>query len=613
MRRRLALVGSALGAVIATAGVLSATVPTSSARDRDSTADPPTCGDPVTVLRGSVTPDREKGYELVPFRVPPGTARIEVGYEWTPTDAGVVDLGVWDQHGTSGPSAFRSWAGSRQGRIDSGTAPLVIAPDRNERTVVARAVEPGVWHVELGLAAVEAPLEWRLEIRCVPGTQPAPLRPDPVDPNAVIRAEPGWYAGDFHLHGYHSSPDGPDADEMVSKAVAAGLDIIPVTEYVTPAHWDRLGATQRAHPDVLIWPGREVISYFGHMVVLSETPGEVEYRVGFTPPGADRPITPADIQRGAVSDGGLVSLAHPTIFPPETFGTACRGCFFQRIDELDLERLTALEVVTEGSVAELGGTEVPNPFVRTAIDLWERFLREGHRITAVSGSDDKAGDDYGSTRTMVYAEQLSRPAVDEAIRRGHAYVQGVGRESPTMDLRATSPDGGTGMFGDTLVATEATVTIDVRGGAGQVLSVRRNGTEVERVPITDAEFTHTVRATRTPDEGPLGTFWGVEVLDTTRFPGTEVPTVIANPIFLADRPAPDPVRPDFRPTGSLGPLADTGSGARGDATTGGGVPWALLAAGVAVIALAVAGVVRLVHQRRGPGRPGPLSKSDGVR
>ncbi|MFZ4519017.1 MAG: CehA/McbA family metallohydrolase [Microthrixaceae bacterium] len=580
------------------AGVVVLMSPLAAARPHQVREDPPVCGDTVTTLRGTATPEREKSYELVPFRVPPGTARIEVGYTWTPTDAGVVDLGVWDQHGTSGPAAFRTWAGSRQGRIDKGTAPLVIAPDRNERTVVARPVEPGVWHVELGLAAVAAPLEWRVDLRCVPGEQAPALRPDPVDPNVVARPGPGWYAGDFHLHAYHSSPTGPEPDEMVAKAVAAGLDIIPVTEYVTPAHWDRLGAAQRAHPDVLIWPGREVISYFGHMIVLSETPDEVEYRVGFTPPGADRPITPADIQRGAVADGALVSLAHPTIFPPDTFGAACRGCFFQKLDELDLDRLTALEVVTEGSVAELGGRPVPNPFVRTAVELWERFLREGHRITAVSGSDDKSGDGYGSTRTMVYAEQLSRPAVDEAIRRGHAYVQGVGRESPTMELRATAPDGTSGIFGDTLVAAEASIEMTVRGGAGQVLSVRRNGTEVERVPITSADFTHTVRATRAPDEGPLGTFWGAEVLDTNRFPGTDVPTVIANPVFLADRPAPEPTLPTFRPTGSL--RADTAPASPELQPGSGGVPWGPVAAAAAVagLVLVVGGVAAAVSRRR---------------
>ena len=280
MRSTRWLAGLGVAVIAAVSGLAGGPTDAATAAPLQSDPTPEVCGDDLITLRGTAEPSQQKTYQLIPFEVPEGTARIEVGYGWEPTDGGTIDLGVWDADGTSGPDAFRSWAGSRQGRLDKGTAPLVIAPDRNERTVVPDAIEPGTWHVELGYAAVDQRLEWRVEIRCVAGPQAKPLTPDPVDPTVVVRDEPGWYAGDFHLHGYHSSPDGPDPDEMVAKARAAGLDIIPVTEYVTPAHWDRLGATQRANDDVLIWPGREVITYFGHMVVLSETRSEVEYRVG---------------------------------------------------------------------------------------------------------------------------------------------------------------------------------------------------------------------------------------------------------------------------------------------------------------------------------------------
>ena len=200
---------------------------------------------------------------------------------------------------------------------------------------------------------------------------------------------------------------------MVAKAKAAGLDIVPVTEYVTDAHWDRLGKAQRDHPDVLIWPGREVITYFGHMIVLNETRHVMEHRVGY------RGITENEIAKESAADGGIVQLAHPTIYPPAVFGSACRGCFTENVDRLDFSNFTSLEVVTESSIADLNGTKVPNPFVTTAVALWERKLREGHRLTAISGSDNKSGDGYGSTSTMVYADKLSRPAVDKAIRLGH--------------------------------------------------------------------------------------------------------------------------------------------------------------------------------------------------
>ena len=64
---------------------------------------------------------------------------------------------------------------------------------------------------------------------------------------------------------------------------------------------------------------------------------------------------------------------------------------------------------------ELGGpglgVQIQNPFVLTAIDLWQRQLMAGHKITAVSGSDDKLGPGLGTSATAVYAEELSRPAL----------------------------------------------------------------------------------------------------------------------------------------------------------------------------------------------------------
>ncbi len=558
-------------------------------------AGPPTCGaDPVT-MTGAVTAADMKTYQMHPFVVPAGTAQVEVSYTWDPVAKGVIDLGVYDNDGTAGPAAFRSWAGSRQGRIDKDMAPVVITPDRNERTVSVGPIDPGRWNVELGIAAVDegATLNWKVVLRCPPGP-PAPLlAADPVDPTHVAKDQAGWYAGDFHLHAFHSSPDGPDPEAMLAKARAAGLDFVPVTEYVTPAHWDRLGALQRAHPDVVIWPGREIITYFGHMIVLNETRRAVDYRVGF------EGITAGSLQRAAADDGGLVGLAHPTIFPAAQFGSLCRGCFFEKLDETDWSAVTMMEVTTSGAIADVDGVEVPNPFVDTAVELWERELRDGHRLTAVSGSDDKSGDHYGKTSTMVFAKNLSRPALDEAIRLGHAYVRGLGMQSPTLDLQAKAPDGATGMFGDTLVAPSAELTLTAKGAVGKQLTVRRNGTEVQRVPITSDPFVLTTPIQKVSDSGPLGTFWGAEIRDLDAAPGRELRTVIANPVFLADQPRPAPKLPTFAaPTaagatpsapGSTPPPASTVTAATtGSSTTAGIVLGVVAVAGAIVAAVVVA-------------------------
>ncbi|OWY58975.1 hypothetical protein B7486_77070, partial [cyanobacterium TDX16] len=178
-------------------------------------------------------------------------------------------------------------------------------------------------------------------------------------------------------------------------------------EYVTPAHWTQLGEAQQANPDVVIWPGREVITYAGHAIVLGETPNTVEYRQGFDGHSLH------EVQAVSGSDGALFGIAHPTIFPGEAGAELCRGCSFELEDEVEWSRVDTLEVVTTGALldgdfepAPEDGT-VENPFVATAIELWEEQLQAGNHITAVGGSDDKQGDQYGSAATAVWAEQLS--------------------------------------------------------------------------------------------------------------------------------------------------------------------------------------------------------------
>ncbi|MBL8774481.1 MAG: CehA/McbA family metallohydrolase [Acidimicrobiales bacterium] len=530
-------------------------------------AEAPACaaaGDPV-VLTGELPVSAAETYTLLPVDVAEGTTRVEVGYEWEDVEPGaggdtrsVLDLGIWDADGTSGPEAFRGWSGSRQGLTARGQDPVFITAAEAERGYVPGPIEPGTWHVELGAGFI-APggVAYEVTVTCTDADEGPPVVRDPVDPEAVIDDGDAWYAGDFHLHAFHSNPEGPAGQEMVDFARAAGLDFVPVTEYVTPAHWTELGATQRANPDVLLWPGREVITYGGHAIVLGETPGEIEYRVGHDG------TTLGEIQRGTFADGALFGLAHPTIFPGEGGEELCRGCEFTLEDQIDLDRVDTYEVVNTGALLDgdfepVGPGEggFANPFVQTSVDEWESYLLAGHRITAVSGSDDKEGDHYGATATQVYAEQLSRPALIDAIEAGHAYVQARGvADSPTLVLTATAPDGTTAMFGDTLVADTAEVTLTVRNGDGQSLRVLRNGEEVDVVPIDDQVFDHTFTADRTADEGPLGTFWGIETFDA------ESLTTIANPVFLADRPArvtdrPAPARVAAGPSGIVEPAAE---------------------------------------------------------
>lgn len=565
MRRVAVLAVAALGALTAVVGPAAAG-PT-----------PSTCSPgagPLT-FSGSADPTEAKTYRLLPFEVAAGTTRVEVGYEWsdssglpsTPLTTSTVDLGLWDADGQGTVDGFRGWSGSRQGKVTEGQDPVFVQADAAERGYRPGPVEPGTWSVELGIAAV-APggVDYEVTVRCLDVATGPAFAPDPVDPTHVADPDPGWYAGDFHMHGYHSTPSAPvyddgdagDVDSFVDHAKAAGLDFFPVTEYVTTQHHDELGPVQRANPDVVIWPGREIITYFGHATVFGETPTVVDYRHGFGD------VRLGEIQAASVADGALFGVAHPTIFPGPLFANFCRGCEFTLGGDIDWGLVDTIEVVTGPILVDdsaLGGPGLPvqiqNPFAEPAIELWESQLLAGHDVTAVSGSDDKPGPGLGVPATQVFAEALSRPALIEAVRAGRAYVQTRGVDaSPTLDIVARGADGSVGKIGDTLPTDAATIEVRVRDGADQFLRVVRDGDLVGVVPITSDDFVHEIDARAVDGSGPLGTFWRVDTFDLQSL------TAIANPVFLQpdddgyDPPVDGPLVTPDEPTGTVGSEVD---------------------------------------------------------
>lgn len=602
-------------AAIATLGVLAAmTTATAGASPARSSAgsSPAVCapGGPPVEFTGSADGPDAKTYRVLPFEVAAGTTRVEVGYSWsdvsplpsTPLTPSVIDLGLWDADGYRRADGFRGWSGSRQGKTSKGQEPVFVQRDVADRGYSPGPIERGVWWVELGIAAV-APggLTYAATVSCSSPATGGAFESDRVDPDFVADPTPGWYAGDFHMHGYHSASSAPpfddgdptDVDSFVDFARDAGLDFFPITEYVTAQHHDELGPVQRANPDVVIWPSREIITYFGHATVFGETPGVVDYRHGF------EDVTLGDIQERSVAAGALFGVAHPTSFPEPVFTSFCRGCEFNLGDEIDWSLVDTIEVLTGPILvddSEAGGPggpiQIQNPFVETAIDLWEERLLAGDRITAVSGSDDKAGPDLGSSATQVFATALSRPALIEAVQAGRAYVQTRGvADSPTLEMTAADRHGRVALMGETVWADQATIDVTVSGADGQFLRISRDGDVVDLVPVDGDVFRHRIDATSTDGSGPLGTFWRVDTLDQQSL------TTISNPIFL--RPSPDdgvpaPNSPDSPTTGAdVAPESDQPSRlpATGDRQR---MPWSVVLAGAALA------IVTVVRRTRGP-------------
>jgi hypothetical protein len=302
-------------------------------------------------------------------------------------------------------------------------------------------------------------------------------------------------------------------------------------------------------------------------------------------------VSLAGIQAASLADGALFGIAHPTSFPTALFASFCRGCEFTLGDQIDWDGVDTMEVLT-GPVlvddTQAGGPgvglQVQNPFTLTAIDLWQRQLLAGRKITAVSGSDDKLGPGLGSSATAVYASELSRPALAAAVRAGHAYVrtQGV-HDSPELEMTARTADGQVGMFGDVLRADRATVEVTVRGAPGQLLSVTADGLPAEVVPITSDDFHHTFTADRRPTSGPLGTFWRVDTLAVTSGSSSPYLTTIGNPIFLAPGLASPDAPPAVAPVPSTPVLGRGSPSASGRLPATGAAPTSALAALAALV------------------------------
>ena len=242
------------------------------------------------------------------------------------------------------------------------------------------------------------------------------------------------------------------------------------------------------------------------MQCIGETPGFVEYRHGFE--GVDV----AEIQRAVRRAGALFQVNHPTTFKGRLFANFCRGCAFDLGDRIDWSAVDTIEVLNGPAVlhrSRLLGGDFENPFMTSAIELWEAMLDRGYATTAVSGSDAKQRHRAGVERHR----RPRRPAVPGRPDRGHPGRSGLRAHEGSGGQPGAGDDGVArrrlpGTFGGRFVVDPGAtvpVSVVVRGGDGQRLRLIRNGAEVDVVKIVGDPFEHRFQAGRAPaGRGPPG-------------------------------------------------------------------------------------------------------------
>lgn len=150
------------------------------------------------------------------------------------------------------------------------------------------------------------------------------------------------------------------------------------------------------------------------------------------------------------------------------------GCGWLPKEPVDYERLAAVEVVN--------GYDVETP--KSGIPFWHAHLQRGRRLTAVGGSDThnvtakgtvtSSPARIGVPTTVVFARELSTPAILEGIRAGKVFIDTQGTSHRMLNLTATIADRSVSM-GDAIEAPRGTriqwkiAVSGVRGGAVDVI------------------------------------------------------------------------------------------------------------------------------------------------
>lgn len=431
------------------------------------------------------------------FDVPPGTRRIELVVTNTGRDRRtVLDFGL------RGPSGFRGWSGGRVETVQ--VSPLTATPG-----YLPGIIEPGEWAVIIGVPNIRPDSHDAYAVRVTLHDTDMPQR------SRVIRQGAGWYAGDLHAHSAHSDASveslggtrvGSPPHLTFEAARAIGLDFVTLSDHNTVAHWVDVDRLQPYYDTMLLLHGREVTTYRGH----ANTIGESRF-TDFRLPSPE--ASPAPILREIAGTGAFVSINHPIRPDDET----CMGCGWNLTDQ--------------ETVGAALGVEVVNGPLRSADQngwaAWAAWLNRGLRLTAVGGSDEHTPDeveDYalGTPTTVVWARELSEPAIVEGLKSGRVYIRTQGPGGPTLEFEAEA--GGTKYRMGEVVPHSSTVGLRLRAvvgrADGQTLDWIRNGTVEASEPIGPAPNIRHV-------EARPGDWFSLVVRD-----GHDT-TVISNPIYVA--------------------------------------------------------------------------------
>lgn len=468
----------------------------------------------------------------IPFEVPAGVNRIDAELlEGSPADIGI---GVFDPAGTAFLGlGFRGIAGKER-------RAFYITGDDATLGFVPGEISAGEWSLVLPnyYANGTAEIEVTLSFGSHPQTPALQHVPEQVRPQA------GWYRGDLHVHTEHSS-DAFNSGTSLSPAAMAqrakdrGLDFIALTDHNVSTQNARL--PDALPVDFLLLAGGEITTWIagpGHLIVAGLQAGEFfDWRFRpveglWSKPQArwghdEQPIQSALAY--ARTQGLFTSAAHPFVAP----GFGSNWGFFPDSDRDSDALPDALEVWNDDFFIT-GGT--------ATLMRWDVELAKGRRLCGNGGSDLHGidnGIEVGTPTTVVYATELSRAGIVDALQACRAYVTSA-PDGPALLLTATTVDGATVFMGDAVIGAPgdvATLNVRVLGGAGARLLLTRAGVPVLSRSVTTADESFTTRLVLGEQGAVRAELWP----NAVSAPLGLNPLALSNPLYFG-RAQPLPLR-----------------------------------------------------------------------
>ncbi|HRG95274.1 MAG TPA: CehA/McbA family metallohydrolase [Polyangiaceae bacterium] len=502
--------------------------------------------DSTMTLEGDV-PAGGPEHFFVPFDVPAGTKELEIVHD-SLTPANILDFGLDDAQG------YRGWGG--------GTDEHVVVNERAaSRAYVPGPLDRGGFRVVVGKAKlVASPAKYRIQLlfRDAPTLAPQPER-KAYSPGPALATGARYYAGDFHVHSRESTDAKPTLDEIAVFARSRGLDFVEISDHNTVTQQDLFADAQARHPSLLFVPGIEFTTYAGHANAVGGT-RFVDHRLG--QPG----VTIGGAVDAILAQGAVFSINHPLL----DLGDVCIGCAWKH--DVAPDKVGGYELGTGGQ------KEGARLFLDVTLAAWEVLLDRGSHAAAMGGGDDHAAgkatgafaSPLGSPTTLVYATELSAPAIVDAVKRGRTVVKLQGPEDPMVEL---TTEGG-GLPGDRLRARSVRVRATVTGGRGHHVRFVRDGAVDTDAEITSDPFT--LEATVSEATLSAAASAGRELRVRAEVVVDDKPRTITSHVFVTYDPA--------GPAAAERDAAAAPSSGCGVAPAGGGVSLAVASCAAALVA-----------------------------